>query len=87
MDGSGPVWYKGVNDEGFGVKGDISRTYWSGASSDDDTELRNKCGPRGPSTGFFGPRSKLKDWNSFVGEVGVKTSSYDDKVVSLARPA
>lgn len=75
-----------VSADGCGVIGDISKTYWFGISRDEETELRNKCGPRGPSTGFFGPKSKLKDWNSFVADVGVNTSSYEDNVVSLARP-
>lgn len=77
----------GKGTDGCEVIGDISRTYWCGISRDEETELRNKCGPRGPSTGFFGPKSKLKDWNSFVAEAGVNTSSYDDNVVSLALPA
>lgn len=57
----------------------------SGATS---CETRNKCGPTGPSTAFGGMKSfsnrKLKV--SYSLELGVRSSSNDDSVVSLRLP-
>jgi len=46
--------------EGLGVIGDMAREYSSScAAVDESTEIRNRCGPIGPSTGFFAVTSKL----------------------------
>jgi hypothetical protein len=54
-----------------GVIGDIVRRYSS--SSDESLEVRNKCGPLGPSTAFCGPNSKSNPLKLF--DLGVFTSS------------
>lgn len=57
----------------------------SGATS---CETRNKCGPTGPSTAFGSMKSfsnrKLKV--SYSWKLGVRSSSNDDRVVSLRLP-
>lgn len=70
----------------IGVIGDIAKTYCSSELSEESTELRNRCGPLGPSTGFFTVKSKLNPGNSCELGLGVCISSKDDNVVSLFCP-
>jgi hypothetical protein len=74
--------------DGLGVTGDMARLYSSSSwkSIDESTELRNKCGPLGPSTAALAARPKSKPLNSLEFGLGVCTSSNEDIVVPLCRP-
>jgi len=44
----------------FGVTGESESACWSSIDCADDIELRNRCGPLGPSTCCFASMSKRK---------------------------
>ncbi len=67
------------------VSGESDMTFWYSSDLVVDAELRKRCGPRGPSTGW----GSTTNWNGVwfrLLEVGVCTSSYDDRVVILGWP-
>ncbi len=61
--------------DGLGVIGDISRAYCSSCRAIESTELRNRCGPLGPSTEILAARPKSKPLNSCESGLGVCISS------------